>query len=120
MLSQGGRFVDSATLMQRGDVEARPLTNTTLVAVATDARLDKTALVRLARLAHDGLARAISPAHTSYDGDTVFALSTGEVAASPDALGALAVSLVAAAIRRAVRTATGVAGVPAVGELADH
>ena len=53
----------------------------------------------------------------SYDGDTVFALSTGDVAASPDALGALAVSLVAAAIRRAVRTATGVAGVPAAAEL---
>jgi L-aminopeptidase/D-esterase-like protein len=114
---QGGRFVDSATLVQRGAGEGRPLTNTTLVAVATDARLDKTALTRLARLAHDGLARAISPAHMSYDGDTVFALSTGDVVASPDALGALAVSLVAAAIRRAVRTATGVAGVPAAAEL---
>ena len=88
--------------------------------MATNIRLDKTALVRLARLAHDGLARAISPAHTSHDGDTVFALSTGEATASPDALGALAVGLVAAAIRRAVRTATGVAGVPAAGELPDH
>ena len=56
----------------------------------------------------------------SYDGDTVFALSTGEVTASPDAFGALAVSLVAAAIRRAVRTATGVAGVPAAAELPNH
>lgn len=113
---QGDRFVGSAAFIQHG-AAARALTNTTLVAVATDARLDKTALTRLARLAHDGLARAISPAHTTYDGDIVFALSTGDATAAPDALGALAVGLVAASIRRAVRAATGVGGVPASGEL---
>ncbi len=114
---EDGRFADSANLLKQGAGVARPLTNTTLVAVAADARLDKTALQRLASSAHDGLARAISPAHTSFDGDTVFALSTGDREASPDAIGVLAVELVAAAIRRAVRAATGVAGVPALRDL---
>lgn len=114
---QGDRFAGSAALIQQDGAAGRPFANTTLVAVATDARLDKTGLTRLARLAHDGLALAISPAHMTFDGDTVFALSTGDVAASPDAIGALAVNLVAAAIRRAVRTATGVGGVPAAAEL---
>ncbi len=116
-----GRFADSAALLREGDGRPQPLSNTTLVAVATDARLDKTALHRLASLAHDGLARAISPAHTAYDGDTVFALSTGDRAASPDAdaIGALAVELTAAAIRRAVRAATGAAGVLALRDLSD-
>jgi len=131
---QGRRFADSAQLLRRGggggrgdgtSVEQpvefqsgpRPLTNTTLVAVATDARLDKTALTRLARQAHDGLAQAIAPVHTGFDGDTVFALSTGERTASLDALGVLAVEVVAAAIRRAVITATGLGGVPAASEV---
>ncbi len=112
-----GRFANSATLLREGGGRPQPLTNTTLVAVVTDARLDKTALQRLATVAHDGLARAISPAHTAYDGDTVFALSTGDHAASPDAIGVLAVELTAAAIRRAVRAATGVASVPALRDL---
>ncbi len=112
-------FAGSATLMRRASPTAAllPLTNTTLVAVATDARLDKTALCRLAGLAHDGLARAISPVHTAYDGDSVFALSTGDRDASPDALDVLAVDLVATAIRRAVLHATGVGGVPAAQDL---
>ncbi len=112
-----GRFANSATLLREGGGRPQPLTNTTLVAVVTDARLDKTALQRLATVAHDGLARAISPAHTAYDGDTVFALSTGDHVASPDAIGVLAVELTAAAIRRAVRAATGVASVPALRDL---
>jgi len=114
---RGGRFAGSAALLREGGGRPQPLTNTTLVAVATDARLDKTALHRLASLAHDGLARVISPAHTAYDGDTVFALSTGDHAASPDAIGVLAAELTATAIRRAVRAATGAAGVPALRDL---
>ena len=51
--------------------------NTTLVVVATDAVLDKTAAQRVAIMAHDGIARAVRPVHTPYDGDTVFALATG-------------------------------------------
>jgi len=112
-----GRFAGSAAVVIESGGAARPLTNTTLVAVVTDARLDKTALHRLAGLAHDGLARAISPVHTAFDGDTVFALCTGDNEASPDAIGVLAVEFVAAAIRRAVREATSIDGVPALRDL---
>ena len=113
-------FAGSAALLRAnvaGTVPARPLNNTTLVAVATNARLEKLDLTRLAQQAHDGLARAIDPVHTSLDGDTVFALSTGEETANPDALAALAVEVVAAAIRRAVQAAEGVGGVPAVRDI---
>lgn len=57
-------------------VHTSPLANTTLGVVATNAELDKPALVKIADLAHDGLARAIRPMHAMRDGDTVFALST--------------------------------------------
>ena len=90
-------------------------TNTTLAVVATTARLDSAAINRLASLAHDGLAQAIRPAHTLYDGDTIFAISqpTPE-AAQPDllALGAAATDVVANAVLRALKTATPLHGVP--------
>ena len=56
--------------------EPEPIANTTIAVVATDAPLDRSAAYRLAQCAHDGLARAIRPCHTPFDGDTVFALST--------------------------------------------
>lgn len=117
---RGDAFADSAALLRAnvaGTAAARPLNNTTLVAVATNARLEKLGLTRLARQAHDGLARAIDPVHTGLDGDTVFALSTGDEAANPDALAALAVDVVAHAVRRAVRAATSAGGVPAVQDI---
>lgn len=112
-------FAGSSTLLRSMGSRPmpRPLTNTTLVALATTARLDKLALTRLAHQAHDGMAHAISPVHTAYDGDTIFALSTGDEPGDPGLLGVLAVALTAEAIRRAVRQATGAGGVPAVREL---
>ncbi len=79
-----------------------PLENTTLVVVATDARLGKAECYLLAQSAHDGLARAIRPAHTRYDGDFAAVLATGEVDASPDRLRAAVTEAVAAAVRAAV------------------
>jgi L-aminopeptidase/D-esterase-like protein len=79
---------------------------TTLVVVATDVGLTKTQAHRLAVVAHDGLAQAIRPVHTSYDGDTVFATSTGSVVAADPSLLTLqtaAVVAVAQAVRRAVQ-----------------
>jgi L-aminopeptidase/D-esterase-like protein len=112
-------FAGSAALLRRmGSRPAPlPLTNTTLVAIATSAKLDKLALTSLAKQAHDGMAHAINPVHTAFDGDTIFALSTGDAEADPMLLGVLAVALTAEAIRRAVRQATGVGGVPAAKEL---
>ena len=111
-------FAGSRGLLRAAAGAAAAPANSTLVAVATNARLDKTALNRLAVQAHDGLALAISPVHTSYDGDVVFTLSTGEAPAQADLLAVLAVEVVAEAIRRAVREATSLLGVPAARDLA--
>ncbi len=91
--------------------------NTTLVVVATDARLDKLGASRLARMAASGMLRALGPAPTLYDGDVVFALSTGERAADPNALGACAADLVSEAIVDAARAATPMFGLPAARDL---
>jgi L-aminopeptidase/D-esterase-like protein len=88
--------------------------NTTIAVVATDMPLDKAGCRRLAIMAQDGLAQAIRPAHTPFDGDTVFALSTGTGAvAAPDQLariGAAAASCLARAIMRAVTEAEPLGG----------
>jgi L-aminopeptidase/D-esterase-like protein len=83
-----------------------PGSNTTLAVVATDVALTKTQAHRLAVVSHDGLAQAIRPVHTAYDGDTVFATSTGSVVPADPSLLTLqtaAVVAVAAAVRRAVQ-----------------
>lgn len=93
--------------------------NTTIAVVATDARLDKAAATRLAIMAQDGLARAIRPAHSPFDGDTVFALATGAYDAPPlVTLGAVAADVLATAIVRAVQMATAVAGIPSARDVA--
>lgn len=83
-----------------------PAANTVIGCVATDAQLDKIQACRVADLAHSGVARAIDPAHTSFDGDALFCLATGAVAAvHADLVAHLAARAVAAAIRVAVRAA---------------
>ncbi len=88
--------------------------NTTLVVVATNAALSKERANLLARAAHEGISRAIRPSHTMWDGDTVFALATGEVAADQRRCEELAEEVVAAAIRRGVLAASSVPNFPAV------
>ena len=94
-------------------------TNSTIGVVATNARLTRDQAYRLAVMAHDGLARAVRPAHTPVDGDVFFAVATGaqEQAADLIALGALAARAVERAIVRGVTEAKGLAGVPSVGDL---
>jgi L-aminopeptidase/D-esterase-like protein len=77
--------------------------STTIAVVATDAGLDKAGCRRLAEVAHDGLALAVRPAHTPYDGDTIFAVSTGEAEADAVSLGVAAAEAMWMAIERAVR-----------------
>jgi L-aminopeptidase/D-esterase-like protein len=74
-------------------------TNTVVGLVATNATLDKLGCLLLARSAHDGLARAVFPAHTSVDGDAFVATAVGQVVAEPDAVRALGIHVVAEAIR---------------------
>jgi L-aminopeptidase/D-esterase-like protein len=93
-------------------------TNSTIGVVGTNARLTREQAYRLAVMAHDGLARAVRPAHTPVDGDVFFALATGASEAGVDmiALGSLAARAVERAIVWGVTEARGLAGVPAVGE----
>jgi L-aminopeptidase/D-esterase-like protein len=86
-----------------GKPENREGMNTTLVCIVTNARLDKAGATRLAGAGQDGIARVIRPAHLLYDGDTVFALASGEIDAAPDAAGVLARRAVEAAIISAVK-----------------
>ena len=91
--------------------------NTTLVVVATNARLNKERANLLAQAAHEGISAAIRPAHTIWDGDTAFALATGELEADQRAIEAMAVEAVADAIRRGTLAATGVPGFPSAREV---
>lgn len=93
--------------------------NTTLGVVATNAALTQAEVTKVARMAQDGLARTIYPAHTPGDGDTVFSLATGALAgpASVGTIGALAADVLAEAILRAVRNAEGLPGLPSVNDL---
>ncbi len=88
--------------------------NTVIGVVATNAKLDKEQANKVAQMAHDGLARTIRPAHTMVDGDTIFAIATGEHNADVNIVGAFAAEVFAQAILRAVRAAKPVAGLPAV------
>jgi L-aminopeptidase/D-esterase-like protein len=98
-----------------GEVEAVPgdMANTVIGCLVTDARLTKPDAVRAADLAHSGIARAVNPAHTSYDGDVLFLLCAQRVEATVDLVADLGAQAVAAAIRAAVRHAEGIPGFPA-------
>jgi L-aminopeptidase/D-esterase-like protein len=91
-------------------------TNTTIGVVATNARLSKERAHFLAQATHEGLDRTLRPAHTMWDGDTVFSLATGETDAPQQELEEMAVETMAQAIRTAVRRASSVPGVPSVGD----
>jgi L-aminopeptidase/D-esterase-like protein len=106
-------FANSAHLLETGAAR-EPLRrqNTTLVVVATNAALSKTGCTKLAQLASAGVARTISPVWTTYDGDLVFALSTGSLQADINALGVAAARAVSDAILRAVRLAPSLGGLP--------
>jgi L-aminopeptidase/D-esterase-like protein len=83
----------------------RPGTNTAIGVVATDARLTKEQANRAATVAHDGIARAIRPSHTMYDGDAIFCLATGVVDAPYDAVEVAGAQVVARAVADGVRAA---------------
>jgi L-aminopeptidase/D-esterase-like protein len=115
----GQGFVDARQLVRSGlPAAARAAEQTTLAVVATNARLTKAQATKMAQMAHDGLARTIYPIHTPVDGDTVFALATGTLDQANLLLtGSLAAEVTGDAVLRAVRAATGVAGIPAVRDL---
>jgi L-aminopeptidase/D-esterase-like protein len=108
-----------------GSIFAAPIGNTTLAVVATNAALSKEQANKVAQMAHNGLAQTLRPAHTMFDGDTVFALALGKRAdrqSSPDTaalqtsiVGAAAATVLARAIVKAARHASELHGIPAAG-----
>jgi L-aminopeptidase/D-esterase-like protein len=116
-----GSLADMRLLLRSGGSIAEPRTgeHTTIAVVATNARLSKAEVSRVAIMADDGLAKAISPSHTVGDGDTVFSLATGRWTgeANVTLIGALAQEALAEAVVRAVSMAQSVGGTASAREL---
>ena len=114
-------FQDSVDLLLREQLMrgSPALSNTTIGVVATDAPLSKDEANFLAQVSHDGLALVIRPCHTIRDGDTMFAMATGTRTEATDitVLCTAAVEVTAQAVINAVKFATGLGGIPALGEL---
>ena len=91
--------------------------NTTLAVVVTNANFNKSQLCKIAGMAHDGYARSINPVHTSADGDSIYAVSVGDVVADQDLVGALGAEVVSEAIIRAVYNSESAYGLPAAADL---
>ena len=117
--AEGKGLADSRRLLRSpGGAAIRPGHNTTIGVVATNARLTKAHATKVAQMAHDGLARAIYPAHTMADGDVIFALATGAIDNDDvSRIGALAAEVMADAVVRAAQQATGIPGYPAARDI---
>ena len=100
-----------------GVKENRFVENTTLGVVITNAAFDKSRLCKIAGMAHDGYARSIRPVHTSVDGDSIYAVSVGNISADQDLVGSLAAEVMSEAILRAVYRAESAYGYPAAKDL---
>jgi L-aminopeptidase/D-esterase-like protein len=117
------RFADTVAVMRRHGggpllrFGRRGSGNTVIGVVATNAALTKEGANTVAQMAHDGIARAVRPAHTLVDGDTLFALSTGRKPVDVNIVGAWAAEVVAQAIVNAVRHARSAGGLPAMRDL---
>ncbi|MBQ9815018.1 MAG: P1 family peptidase [Lachnospiraceae bacterium] len=94
--------------------------NTTLAVIITNAYFEKTALCKIAGMGHDGYARSIRPVHTSLDGDSIYAVSVGDVKADQEVVGTLAAEVISEAIVRAVENAESAYGFPSAKEVAER
>ena len=115
-----GEFADTLQVMQtlpgRTVMKFATRANTVIGVVATNAKLTKAEAGRVAQMAQDGLARAIRPAHTLLDGDTIFALSTGSKKADVSTVGAFAAEALMQAILRGTKSAAPLGGLPGLGD----
>jgi L-aminopeptidase/D-esterase-like protein len=107
----GLRSGPSLEWMRTGQAESPIQSNTVIGVIATDAKLTKAGTTKVAQMAQDGVARAIRPAHTMFDGDTIFALAVGEKEADISTVGAFAAEIMAEAIVRAVKMAASAGGI---------
>lgn len=115
----GKGLADARRLLRAGaPAPVKAGQNTTIGVIATNARLTKVQATKVAQMAHDGLARAIYPAHTMGDGDAIFAMATGRIDNSDvSRIGALAAEAMADAIVRAARKAQSIPGYPAAQDM---
>lgn len=114
---RSGGYLRSSQVLREQGLEGRSGRDaTTLVCVLTNARLTKTEAWLCARAANAGMARAVTPVWTPFDGDTVFCAATNTVDADAAVVAAVAADVTAEAIRDAVRQATGAPGCPAASE----
>ncbi len=115
----GDGFCSTVEEMARNHkvVENKFTGNTTIGAVITNGDFDKRKLGKIAAMGQNGMARTIRPVHTSADGDSLYAMSVGDIPADMDTVGALAAQVVAKAILRAVESAESAYGYPAASEL---
>ncbi|MGO0061369.1 P1 family peptidase [Brevibacillus fluminis] len=112
-LDESGKFRNILTsVMGDGFTPIPSGTNTTIGVVASNARLTKAQAKKVAQMSHNGLARTIYPVHTMYDGDTIFAVGTGEIEASVDLIGTLSADVLAEAVMEAIKHAEGAGGLP--------
>lgn len=98
-------------------VENKFTGNTTIGVIITNAKFEKSALCKIAGMAHDGYARSIRPVHTTADGDSIYAVSTGEILADQDLVGTLAAEVMSEAIINAVKSAESAYGYPGYREV---
>jgi len=106
----GMRSGSTLAWMKKNQPRSASKSNTVIGVIATNAKLTKAEATKVAQMAQDGLAQAIRPAHTLYDGDTIFALATGEKKADVSMVGAFAAEVMAEAIVRAVQAAKSAGG----------
>ena len=116
-----GYFADTLqvmkTLLSQAGFEFKAGKTTVIGVVATNAKLNKEQVNKVAQMAQDGLARTVRPAHTMVDGDTIFAIATGQIEADVNIIGSFAAEMVAEAILRSVRMARPIAGLPTASEI---
>ena len=120
LLTEDGKALRSTMDYMRDSiqiVENKFTGNTTLAVVVTNAAFDKAQLCKIAGMAHDGYARSINPVHTSADGDSIYAVSVGDIPADQDLVGAMSAEVVSEAILRAVESAESAYGLPCAKDL---
>ena len=119
LTEDGSSFANSPREMAKSMevVKNRFADNTTLGVIITNARFHKGSLCKIAGLGHDGYARSIRPVHTSLDGDSIYALSVGDVNADREVVGLLSAEVISEAIIRAVKSAESAYGFPSAKEI---
>ncbi len=120
LLSEDGTALRRTEDLMRATAETTKVaftSNTTLAVVITNAFFEKPQLCKIAGMAHDGFARSIRPVHSSMDGDSIFAVSVGDVRADQDVVGTLCAEVVSEAILRAVLSAEAAYGLPCAADL---